>query len=164
DFVRRIQDYMHKAVHEAKRNLSWVNTNPEYVEALRNFVARILHRTPRHGAQFWGSLVEFTSLVAHFGAINSVAQTLLKITAPGLLRRGEYVPLDATGSKKIHLCAFARIHEAAGEVAVVAVTRRTYTLVNGALAAPLGEVWEDTGLQLPRSAAAHFGDAFTGKI
>jgi len=47
---------------------------------------------------------------------------------------------------------------------VVAVPRLTYTLMNGALAAPLGEVWEDTELQLPRSAPAHFVDAFTGKI
>ncbi len=242
DFVHRIQDYMHKAVHEAKRNLSWVNTNPEYVESLRNFVARILHRAPRHGAQFWDSLVEFTSLVAYFGAINSMVQTLLKVTAPGLpdiyqgneiwdfslvdpdnrrpvdfavrqglleqllensqdsdlpgicaellqsyadgriklwttfralrlrrehpelFRRGQYVPLEVSGSKKIHLFAFARIHEAADELAVVAVPRLSHTLMNGALAAPLGEAWEDTELQLPRSAPVHFVDAFTGKI
>jgi len=84
EFVTRIQDYMSKAVHEAKRNLSWVNPNPEYAEALRNFIARILSPAPRHGRQFWDSLVEFTAPIAFFGAFNSVAQTLLKISSPGL--------------------------------------------------------------------------------
>jgi (1->4)-alpha-D-glucan 1-alpha-D-glucosylmutase len=242
DFIRRIQDYMNKAVHEAKRNLSWVNTNPEYAEALRNFIARILRKNPRHGAQFWDSLVEFSALVAHFGVINSLAQTLLKITAPGLpdlyqgneiwdfslvdpdnrrpvdfalrrqllhelsqksdrgdlpaicaqllesytdgrvklwttfralglrrehpelFRRGQYAPVEVSGAKKSHLVAFARIHEASDEMAVIAAPRLSYTLAKGARLFPLAEIWEDTELQLPRSATTHFVDAFTGAI
>ena len=42
EFIGRIQQYMEKAAHEAKVNLSWLNQNPEYVEALKEFVARIL--------------------------------------------------------------------------------------------------------------------------
>ena len=34
DFVRRIQQYMEKAVHEAKVNVSWLSPNPEYVAGL----------------------------------------------------------------------------------------------------------------------------------
>ncbi|HET8666618.1 MAG TPA: malto-oligosyltrehalose synthase, partial [Terriglobales bacterium] len=41
-FVQRIKAYMTKAVHEAKVNLSWVNQNPEYVQALEQFIERIL--------------------------------------------------------------------------------------------------------------------------
>src|SRR5260370_24025030 len=47
ELVKRVQDYMTKAVHEAKVNLSWVNPNPEYVEALRKFIAQILNGHPR---------------------------------------------------------------------------------------------------------------------
>ena len=47
EFVGRIQQYMEKAAHEAKVNLSWLNPNPEYVAALKDFVARILHPPQR---------------------------------------------------------------------------------------------------------------------
>ena len=32
EFVGRMQQYMEKAVHEAKVNVSWLNPNPEYVD------------------------------------------------------------------------------------------------------------------------------------
>src|SRR5262249_45128571 len=41
DYVRRIQDYMHKALHEAKVHTSWVNPDPTYDEAVRQFIAQI---------------------------------------------------------------------------------------------------------------------------
>ena len=43
EYVARIQQYMAKAVHEAKANLSWISDDPAYVEALHQFVERILH-------------------------------------------------------------------------------------------------------------------------
>ena len=46
EFVARIQQYMEKAVHEAKVNLSWLNPNPEYVAALNAFVESILSPQP----------------------------------------------------------------------------------------------------------------------
>src|SRR5262249_47073664 len=42
DYVERIQQYMTKAVHEAKVHLSWINTDPAYIEALRRFIEKIL--------------------------------------------------------------------------------------------------------------------------
>ena len=42
EYTRRIQQYMNKAIHEAKVNLSWVNENPEYVAAMNEFIARLL--------------------------------------------------------------------------------------------------------------------------
>jgi (1->4)-alpha-D-glucan 1-alpha-D-glucosylmutase len=84
-YITRIQQYMTKAVHEAKVNLSWVNPNPEYVDALNEFIARILapasHGRPNH---FLTSISEFAASVGFFGAINSLAQTLLKIVSPGV--------------------------------------------------------------------------------
>lgn len=85
DFTGRVQRYMSKAVHEAKVNLSWVNDNPEYVKALSEFVARIL--TPsssRRRNPFPHRLEEFVQSVAYFGAMNSLAQVVLKIAAPGV--------------------------------------------------------------------------------
>jgi len=82
ELVKRVQDYMTKAVHEAKINLSWVNQNPEYVEALRKFISDILSGRPR-AKNFIDLIDEFTRPVAFFGAINSLAQTTLKLTSPG---------------------------------------------------------------------------------
>lgn len=80
--IQRVQDYMTKAVHEAKVNLSWVNQNPEYVEALRNFIAAILGEGSRFN-NFISLLEQFIQPIAYFGAINSLAQTTLKLTSPG---------------------------------------------------------------------------------
>jgi (1->4)-alpha-D-glucan 1-alpha-D-glucosylmutase len=83
DFARRIKAYMSKAVHEGKVNLSWVNQNPEYVEALERFIDRILC-CEAHPNQFLAQIENFVSPLIFFGAINSLSQTLLKITAPGV--------------------------------------------------------------------------------
>ncbi|MFB3916320.1 MAG: malto-oligosyltrehalose synthase [Terriglobales bacterium] len=81
-FTRRIQQAMNKAVHEAKVNLSWVNPDEQYVQALEEFVARILKPGKRN--QFLAQIEAFVPQIAYFGAINSLAQTLLKITVPGV--------------------------------------------------------------------------------
>ena len=84
-FAWRTQRYMNKAAHEAKVNLSWVNDNPEYVSALNEFIARIL--MPSNAGKrnpFPHRIEEFVRPVAYFGALNSLAQVLLKITAPGV--------------------------------------------------------------------------------
>ncbi len=85
EFVRRIQQYMEKAVHEAKVNLSWLNSNPEYVAGINQFIERIL--APRYRGKlnlFWDSLLKFLPPVMYFGAMNSLSQTLLKLTCPGV--------------------------------------------------------------------------------
>jgi (1->4)-alpha-D-glucan 1-alpha-D-glucosylmutase len=86
EYIGRIQQYMSKAVHEAKVNLSWLNQNPEYIAALEDFVATILHPKTAKGRvnPFMQDIEAFVPAVAFFGAINSLAQTLLKLTAPGV--------------------------------------------------------------------------------
>ncbi|MDP9268207.1 MAG: malto-oligosyltrehalose synthase [Acidobacteriota bacterium] len=84
-YAARIQQYMAKALHEAKVNLSWINPNPEYVEAVDEFIARLLAPgTAARPNRFREELERFTAPVAFFGALNSLAQTLLKLTAPGV--------------------------------------------------------------------------------
>ena len=85
EFTSRIQQYMDKAAHEGKVNVSWLNPNPEYVDALKEFVARILSPARRGRTnQFYDSLRKFMPPVKYFGAINSLTQTLLKLTCPGV--------------------------------------------------------------------------------
>jgi (1->4)-alpha-D-glucan 1-alpha-D-glucosylmutase len=84
-FIQRIQQYMEKALHEAKVNLSWINTDPDYVAGVNEFIARILTPGTRSKTNFFlESMQEFLPTVQYFGAINSLAQTLLKITSPGV--------------------------------------------------------------------------------
>jgi (1->4)-alpha-D-glucan 1-alpha-D-glucosylmutase len=81
-FTARIQQYMLKATKEAKVNTSWINPNEAYDEALRTFVARILG--PGSGNRFLPDFTAFQAFVARLGMVNSLAQTLVKITAPGV--------------------------------------------------------------------------------
>jgi (1->4)-alpha-D-glucan 1-alpha-D-glucosylmutase len=82
DLVGRIQGYLNKALHEAKVHTSWVNPNPEYDAAAAEFVARVLD--PDRAGPFLADFEEFQRTVSHFGMFNSLAQTLVKITAPGV--------------------------------------------------------------------------------
>jgi len=243
EFVQRMQQYMFKAVHEAKVNLSWVNSNPDYVLALEQFIARIFSaENAKRGNSFWKQFTRFLPPVFYFGAMNSLAQTLLKFTSPGvpdlyqgnelwdlslvdpdnrrqvdfelrqallqdlqanadagnlaglcselldqwpdgraklwvtmqalrlrrereqLFRSGFYLPLDAEGSKRAHACSCARLGEERGEIAVTVVPRLTHTLMRGEMKPPLGDIWEDTQLLLPRNAPRHLVNVFSGRV
>jgi (1->4)-alpha-D-glucan 1-alpha-D-glucosylmutase len=79
DFRQRIKQYMIKAAKEAKVNTSWINPNPDYEAALLGFVDGVMQNS-----QFLEDFREFRQKVSHFGAFNSLSQTLLKITSPGV--------------------------------------------------------------------------------
>ncbi|KPV50566.1 hypothetical protein SE17_26175, partial [Kouleothrix aurantiaca] len=81
-FIERVQGYMIKAIREAKINTSWLNPNNQYDEAVRAFVAAILEDSPSN--RFLADFRTLAARVAHFGAWNSLAQTLLKLAAPGV--------------------------------------------------------------------------------
>lgn len=82
EFAARIQEYMIKAVREAKVHTSWLNPNTQYDEAVRAFVAAVLDPAPAN--RFLADFRAFAERVAHFGAFNSLSQTLLKLAAPGV--------------------------------------------------------------------------------
>ncbi len=81
-FVKRIQDYMLKALHEAKVHTSWINPNAEYDEAVTEFVGRILDEGSNR--EFLDDFRAFAGRVAGYGLYNSLAQTLLKLASPGV--------------------------------------------------------------------------------
>ena len=81
-FAERMENYMLKAIREAKRNTSWINRNAEYENAVLSFVRALLTQ----GAQnrFLNDFLPFQRRVARIGLWNGLAQTLLKLTCPGV--------------------------------------------------------------------------------
>ena len=82
DYVARIQAYMAKALNEAKLNTSWIQPNEAWLAAMHDFVARILDPSPKN--KFLSIFLPIVEEIARIGAINSLSQTLLKLTSPGV--------------------------------------------------------------------------------
>jgi (1->4)-alpha-D-glucan 1-alpha-D-glucosylmutase len=82
EFLHRIEAYMLKAVREAKRHTSWINTNEEYEAALLHFVRTML--TPDRRNRFLPDFAPFARQIARFGLLSSLSQALLKLTVPGV--------------------------------------------------------------------------------
>jgi len=82
EFRNRIESYMLKAIREAKRHTSWINQNKEYESAVSSFVKSLLTPGPKN--RFLGDFVLFQSRAARIGMWNSLSQTLLKLTCPGV--------------------------------------------------------------------------------
>jgi (1->4)-alpha-D-glucan 1-alpha-D-glucosylmutase len=76
----RLQEYLAKALSEGKVNVSWINPRPEYTEAVQQFAAQLL----APGGRFISELEVFLPSVQLHGAINSLAQMVLKATSPGV--------------------------------------------------------------------------------
>jgi (1->4)-alpha-D-glucan 1-alpha-D-glucosylmutase len=84
-FLERIQQYMTKALSEAKVNLSWTNPNPAYVDAVHSFLRNILMPNDRGTLpRFAETLADLLPALRIFGAVNSLAQVVLKIASPGV--------------------------------------------------------------------------------
>ncbi len=81
-FCRRIVDYIRKALRESKVHTSWISPNEEYERAVTRFITAILQR--RRSNPFLRAFVPFQRRVAELGIYNSLAQLVLKITAPGV--------------------------------------------------------------------------------
>jgi (1->4)-alpha-D-glucan 1-alpha-D-glucosylmutase len=77
--AERLTAYMEKATREAKQQTSWTVQNIEFEDALRKFIERILD-----SQEFLADLEGFVANVTPAGRINSLAQTLIKYTAPGV--------------------------------------------------------------------------------
>ncbi|NIR50836.1 malto-oligosyltrehalose synthase [candidate division KSB1 bacterium] len=78
----RIKDYIIKVVREAKVHTAWLAPDTEYEEACLNFVEKILRFSESNS--FIKEFLPFQRKVAHYGIFNSLSQTLLKVTSPGV--------------------------------------------------------------------------------
>ncbi|MDR3617347.1 MAG: malto-oligosyltrehalose synthase [Candidatus Obscuribacterales bacterium] len=79
---KRVIEYMLKAARESKSHTSWINQNTEYENALTSFMEKIL--TVSQTNPFFDDFVQFQKVVAQLGLINSLSQTVLKFTSPGV--------------------------------------------------------------------------------
>jgi (1->4)-alpha-D-glucan 1-alpha-D-glucosylmutase len=82
EFKQRIRQYMQKALREAKVNTSWLNVSEPYEQAVFEFIDQMLD--PAASAEFLGELNTFVRRISDSGFLNSLAQTLIKICAPGV--------------------------------------------------------------------------------
>ncbi len=82
-YVGRIQEYMTKAIKEAKVNSSWIQPNEAWDEAVRKFIAALLKRGKTVNP-FLKTFVPMAEQIARLGMLNSLAQTVLKLTVPGV--------------------------------------------------------------------------------
>jgi (1->4)-alpha-D-glucan 1-alpha-D-glucosylmutase len=81
-FSGRIDNYMLKAIREAKEHTSWINRNTDYENAVSSFVKALLKSGAKN--RFLNDFVPFQRRVARIGLWNSLSQTLLKLTCPGV--------------------------------------------------------------------------------
>jgi (1->4)-alpha-D-glucan 1-alpha-D-glucosylmutase len=80
--VERIQQYMIKAIHEAKVKSSWISPNDQYEQATRDFIAAILDDSPRN--VFLADFLTLTRRIGDLGLWNSLSQVVLKMASPGV--------------------------------------------------------------------------------
>jgi len=80
--IERICAYTLKALREAKAHTSWTEPNLPYEEATQTFIRQLLRGSSAN--PFLDDFKQFHRKISFFGHLNSLAQVLLKLTAPGV--------------------------------------------------------------------------------
>jgi malto-oligosyltrehalose synthase/4-alpha-glucanotransferase len=79
-FADRLQEYLQKALREAKTHSNWTTPNSEYEVATKEFAVKLLDQS----RPFWVRFLDFRQKTLDYGIANSLSQVLLKFTAPGI--------------------------------------------------------------------------------
>lgn len=79
EFIERSTAYLQKVLREAKEHSSWAQPNEAYENKVYDFLKDLLK-----SSEFTASFVPFHKKIALYGALKSLSQSLLKITAPGI--------------------------------------------------------------------------------
>ncbi|HEX5282179.1 MAG TPA: malto-oligosyltrehalose synthase [Micropepsaceae bacterium] len=82
EYSWRIRNAMVKSMREAKTHSSWAAPDPAYEDAVLDFISAALD--PARAGNFFAEFLPFVSEVARFGMLNTIAQTVLKLTVPGV--------------------------------------------------------------------------------
>jgi len=82
DYAKRLWQWQNKALREAKLQSSWSAPNEAYEQACRDFLEALLTRPA--GLPLRQALVATLEKIAPAGALNSLAQCLLRMTVPGV--------------------------------------------------------------------------------
>ena len=75
----RLTAFLEKAMREAKRHTSWTAPDERYEQSVMAFARALLH-----DQAFRSHLEAFVAELVHPGRLNGLAQTLIKLTAPGV--------------------------------------------------------------------------------
>jgi (1->4)-alpha-D-glucan 1-alpha-D-glucosylmutase len=82
DLAARMQEYMLKALREAKRKTRWIEQNDAYESAVLAFVDDILN--PNLSSEFLHEFSLFHAPLAQAGMLTSLSQVVLKLGCPGV--------------------------------------------------------------------------------
>ncbi len=82
-YLERLENYMLKSIREAKLHTSWRFPDEDYEAGVISFVQAILEKSGSKN-HFLEDFLPFCRYVARCGFFNSLSQTLIKITAPGV--------------------------------------------------------------------------------
>jgi (1->4)-alpha-D-glucan 1-alpha-D-glucosylmutase len=80
EFAERLAAWQQKAIREAKLKGDWTGPDEPYETAARDFLFLLL----APGSEFANDAAAFVRRIARAGAINGLAQVLLKLTSPGV--------------------------------------------------------------------------------
>jgi (1->4)-alpha-D-glucan 1-alpha-D-glucosylmutase len=81
-FKERVQGAMQKSMREAKTVTSWIDPDQRQESAMRDFIEAILDDS--RAGEFLKDFRSFQRTISQYGVVNSLSQTLLKLTAPGV--------------------------------------------------------------------------------
>jgi len=81
-FAERLAGWQQKALREAKLRSDWAAVDETYEAAARAFLRRLV--ADAELPDLLGAIVAFADRLAPAGAVNGLAQTLLKLTVPGV--------------------------------------------------------------------------------
>jgi (1->4)-alpha-D-glucan 1-alpha-D-glucosylmutase len=110
----RALGYLVKAAREAKQHTSWTQPNLAYEQALKDFAVGAVT-----DATFVADLERFVAPLVEPGYVNSLAQTLIKLTAPGVpdIYRGtelwDFSLVDPDNRRPVDFALRLRLLEAA---------------------------------------------------
>ncbi|HEX2606820.1 MAG TPA: malto-oligosyltrehalose synthase, partial [Flavisolibacter sp.] len=80
NYTERLQEYLQKALREAKSHSGWDQPNEDYEQAAKDFARALLDPAQ----PFRKRLLAFQRKIADFAIVNSLVQVLLKFTCPGI--------------------------------------------------------------------------------
>ena len=129
----RLKAYLEKALREAKTRTSWISPNEEFEKTVMQYAGALLAHE-----EFMISMRRLQKKVAFHGFLNSLTQTVLKLTSPG-------VPDFYQGSE---LWDFSLVDPDNRRPVDYEHRRKMLTSVRGATPAHLLANWMDGGVKL----------------
>lgn len=80
NFAKRLEEYLQKALREAKAETTWAEPNEAYEKSVADFAKKLL----KSDSPFFADFQDYLTSINDFGIINSLSQVLLKFACPGV--------------------------------------------------------------------------------